>query len=642
MKNFRLLAPILTLGVITMLFSCTTPERPSESLDTTVYRTVSYYADIDGVSTLVYTERVPDSGAPSAPASLILPVYAPNVSLFTWDDLPTSPVTRDIAIYGRMTYTLPVYEEEINPNSNRDGNDIRVVILSDTHYFWPVDPETGKSYAVWGIENTGPAGFTYEERAQAMVDAILAEWETEDSFDALVINGDLANNDPVFKNPLNSYPDGDPVLDKNGVPVSFDHVNTLEEFATSYIAQLEDAGIPVYVTYGGHDYVDDETWYSIFGKEKNCILKVGDVAFVLADTFDYEAHSPGDDYQSLSDLHEHFVAGTLEYVASDAIGDAYIIAHTTVNLPHFNRLTDDPHVTAILAGHTHETSVSQYRSKPVLQTGHFYFGGCFNTNNGNGMKYYVPLTNDGFAVNVAQNGIGYYELKDLVKTEERLLVGENPVKAADTPALLHIDGTTYYHFGQGTDGTNVYKRLDSDDFYYVNDDGALLRLDCFGFTGYVNTAALLFTDVVCGEMTDGNGTELFGVFEENGTAYRIYKDTGNMDFYAEKNGVFYEIESLSLVFTPDFDCFVRNSATETACQYGRGYLGVTGNPWSFRVFEVSEDNEIYTTESYIVYPAEDYGISSLQGASYGAYRQPYLRIRPSDIPGLCDRSYWKK
>ncbi len=629
-----------------MLFSCTPyekdSEKPSESLDTTVYRTVTYYVNIDGERTVAYTEAVPDGACATAPTALVLPQLAPDLSIFSWDNAPKGPVTEDVSVTGRITYTLPIYEETVNPDSGRGENDIRVVVMSDTHYFWPVNEETGESYSIWGIVNTGPAGFTYEERAQAMVDAVLAEWESEEGFDVLVINGDLANNDPVFKNPLNSYPDGTPVLDKNGNSVSFDYINTLMRFAEDYLSQLWEAGIPVYVTYGGHDYVDDETWYDIFGCEKNAVLKIGDTAFVLCDTFDYEAHSPGEDYQSQSDLHADFVAGVTAYLESDAITDAYIVAHYLIDRPYFNRLTDHPRITAMFTGHTHDTAVGFYRGKAMLQTGHFYFGGCFNTNNGNGMKFPVPLTEEEFAVNVAVNGIGYYELKDLVKTAEGLTVNGKAVLVEGSPAFLQVGDETYYHFGQTSDGTKVYKLLSGDRFYCTDSTGALTRLDGFGFAGLVNDVSLLFTDVVLGMEIDGSGTESLGVYEENGRLYRICKDVSNMELYAEKDGVFYEVEALSLVFTPAFECFVLNSTTATVGQYGRGYLGVTGNPWSFRVYETVTADGVRSSESYIVYPAEEYAASTIQGATYGAYRQPYLRMRPSDIPGLFDRSYWKK
>ena len=174
--------------------------------------------------------------------------------------------------------------------TGRKKNAIRVVVASDTHYFWPSD-----DYFFNGLGGRTTSDMSYHCRAERLVENLLAEWRTDDSFDALILNGDLTFNDPIFKGKHET--------------------NAVEEFNRLYLSRLRAVGIPVFAVYGGHDFTGDDEWRDIFGHGKNYILEIGDTAFVCCDTFNFEHHKRNnpnyrsvetEEFQKIADIPDDF------------------------------------------------------------------------------------------------------------------------------------------------------------------------------------------------------------------------------------------------------------------------------------------------------------------------------------------------
>ena len=544
----------------------------------------------------------------------------------------------------KTAYTLPVFTVPVNPKSNRGADEPRVIVTSDTHYWWPYD-EDGKAYSCWcAIDYLG--GLDYHKRIQLMIDSLIAEYNTAESFDCVIFDGDMTFNDPMFKNPLQSWPDGEPCRDKNGEIVSFDNWNTVEEFAKLYLSQLTDAGIPWFAVYADHENISDETWYEIFGYEKNYILEVGGVAFICCDAFDYDLHANlgKEPFHLTADLHYDYRVAVEEYLKSEHIRDAYMVSHYPMEYPNYLHVFGNEKVSGVFAGHTHDNFLKSWYEKPMMQTGHFWMGGAQNTNTSNGVKAYIPITEDFVTVALPMNGKGYYELQKVVETATKLSVNGLLVSAVGTPDFITAGDSTYYLFGYyGT--TGVYKNLNGSDFYYVDGDGELSSIEQFSFTYNVGTLCFLWDNLVYGKESNVS-LDVCTVYAKyrkvDGSYGIVYKEKNAMSFYAYDGEAFRKIEKFDFIKTPRFTVqYMHGSGT--AFQVYDCYYGATGNPWSFRAFEVANNGDgSYFSESYLIVPEFDYGTSISQCATYQPFYQHYLRVRPSDMGGLIDRTYWSK
>ena len=667
-----------------------------------------------------------------------------------------------------VLFELPVYEVPHNSNSNRDEDEYRVIIASDTHYYWPSD-----DYDYNKLEGETTSGVNFPVRAQMFIDNIIAEWNTPESFDALIINGDLCMNDPDFNAPV------------NGVKR-----NAIAEYKRLYLDQLTAAGIPWFVVYGGHDFLSDAEWLALFGTPKNFIVKAGESVYVCCDVFDFDYHlanNPDYDaanpdptvlgaFQSYADIHEDFRLAAQGYLAKTE-GNyecAWIVSHTAHRYYNFVELTRDSHVTGNIVAHTHYAyAYSEIESKPALHTVHNYFSGCPNLlYTGNAWQQFIPHTLENFNALVGVYGDAFYRMSGVtLGTTYPTDASGNKIRAAiDSEGYYTFtlgNDCMYYVFGQYTESDTtkyIYKDLTGTKLYGIDGSGYLVELAAYSFTWkHGETPVTWLSDMTLGsEYATYNGSyvyatkdergryvttsafsdttayyDLVGIYDDGGTVRYIYNLRGTWSYYTpdtadgnkllklsnyEKSGttdatsglaVFSVIELETdgdhgniyaydkngnvVTATTDGGAFVSFSVTvekelyryvlygvhraddgsltyvyknnETVDLYavsadGRlvkldDYtyarsammssaqapkdLSFTGNPWGTRVIERTNNDDGSTLiEGYVIYWSGDYGTFHWGGAQSDDFSQTYLRVRPSDMGGVTDRTYWSE
>ena len=443
--------------------------------------------------------------------------YTPSETYATMCSTATEKVlTGDAIVYSRE-YVLPVFEEQVKTNAERDASEFRVLVVSDTHYNWPFD-----EYNSWGITGAGKigGGFTPQAKAQLIVDSLIAEYNTKESFDLVILNGDICFNDPAFNRDQT--------------------FNTVEEFNRLYLSQLSDAGIPYYAVYGGHDYMNDEVWKNVFGYEKDYILTIGDAAFIITSNF---VCNP-EDYQSMKDTEAHFAALANQYLADhDEIRHAYIVTH---HYPYSNNknlvsLVQNEKVEAIYCAHTHyDTADLTYYGKPILYCGHWSHGEGFNQKHwGHGLTNYIPYGSNFVSVMAGVGNEGYYNLKSVVVGSELLKDANGntvTVKRDQNGYYLDftVDGKTYYLFANyKVNGVKkcVFKSMTEDAFYVVNDNATLTKLTSFAFEYTNNSPYFLLENIVTtDEYLTYEGEKLYADIVDGVARDLLLTESGNYTF----------------------------------------------------------------------------------------------------------------
>ena len=216
---------------------------------------------------------------------------------------------------------------------------LRVLAVGDTHY------TSGRTadYNEPSIRMEAQYGITPEDRMQLFIDGILEEHEKK-PVDAVLILGDIGNNDKAFQKFYKWYENGRFYDEKTDSFVGgvnrweswkdymFDvfyksEYDCIYQVKTRYFDQLTQHGIPYYVASGNHDAYTDEMWSDCFGPkydengdliEASHIGDAGqmeyviefpekDAAFIILDSFAYDEQLDASGKVALGPRYSYFM-----------------------------------------------------------------------------------------------------------------------------------------------------------------------------------------------------------------------------------------------------------------------------------------------------------------------------------------------
>lgn len=238
----------------------------------------------------------------------------------------------------------------------RDG--YRVICMSDMHAY----------------DFGGAGGYTADERMEKMVEVVKREYESERSFDALIMNGDVVSANVARR----SDPD----------------LNLHRDFKEKYIAPLLGAGVPVFIQYGSHDATTEEEAYEIYGYPKSYCVRLGSTVFLSLDTYDGEMKNERDGKQP-ADIRIGLTKAILAYLNRKDVDEAFIVCHYPVFAQNFRRILAHEKVRSVIAGHSHYNTVEIQNGKPLLQDGHFSRAYTKMLTHGLGFKPFVSVSAEG-------------------------------------------------------------------------------------------------------------------------------------------------------------------------------------------------------------------------------------------------------
>lgn len=266
-------------------------------------------------------------------------------------------------------FTVPIHSK------TRKKGDSRIIFLSDAHYYY--------------FEGIG--GYSSAERHSFMVDALLSEFRTDESFDAVVFLGDTVHNDHYLQEIRATYLKSNGSLD--GFALSEKAITEkIREWRDTYMARLKNAGIPIFYANASHDCLSPDLFYDLFGYKNNYVLLAGDIAYFICDTF---AGERNDRLQTFgSDIPDEFYKECTELLADSNIKEAYIACHYVNDCHNLRALIREKKVKGTLVGHSHYNEVLVFEDKPLLQTGHFSRANTVMLTWGLGFTPFAPIAED--------------------------------------------------------------------------------------------------------------------------------------------------------------------------------------------------------------------------------------------------------
>lgn len=265
-------------------------------------------------------------------------------------------------------FTIPIH------SSVRTGNESRLIFVSDMH--------------LQCFFNVG--GYTDAERQQRLMEALIREYKTENSYDAVVFVGDIISNDANINALCDRY-------GKDHIFSADEEERAMREYRNRYLSQLETAHIPYFCINASHDSLYGENFKNIFGYERNYILRAGTTAYICMDTYGGERvplGTHGNGQTAAADIPEAFLSAVREYLKDEEIRQAFAVSHWPSAGTVFASLMASEKVLGGIAGHSHYNWIDRANGKPLLQTGHFSRANTKLLTWGHGFKPFVPL-NDG-------------------------------------------------------------------------------------------------------------------------------------------------------------------------------------------------------------------------------------------------------
>lgn len=263
-------------------------------------------------------------------------------------------------------FTVPVH------SGLRGADAPRVIFLSDSHYYY--------------FEGIG--GYTSAERHDFMVEALIDEFNTENSFDAVVFLGDTVHNDHYLAELKKKYTETTGSAD-GFTPSATELTEKVTEWCDTYMVRLEDAGIPAFYVNASHDSLSSEDFYDVFGYRSNYVLLLGDIAYIICDTYAGERKNG---FQTLpSDIPADFYAQCKELLDDSCVKEAYVACHYVNEGENLRALVSHTKVQGTLVGHSHYNEVTGFCGKPLIQTGHFSRANTVMLSWGLGFTPFVPI-----------------------------------------------------------------------------------------------------------------------------------------------------------------------------------------------------------------------------------------------------------
>lgn len=188
----------------------------------------------------------------------------------------------------------------------------RVLIISDIHYY----------------PKNNLLGYDMDERMQLVVDQIMKEYNGR-GLDAVLILGDLSTDD-----------------------YNASAASHTEYYRQAYERYLKELPVPVYVLPGNHDSFSNDQWLATFGYSRQFSVAVGDMLFLMLDTFGNSAGNgeklPVDLDWVRSEIAKY--PGYRVVICSHYFSDADIAALQEI-------AGQNSRVLALFHGHTHQYEV---------------------------------------------------------------------------------------------------------------------------------------------------------------------------------------------------------------------------------------------------------------------------------------------
>ena len=537
-------------------------------------------------------------------------------------------VVDDMVLVRTADY-LRTIELDRSTISTTDKNEVRTAILSDNHY---VHGELG--------------GYGDLERQNLMIDMLLSEYNTAESLDAAFLAGDLGN----FRlNATNTIDNGQ---------IYYYSATYLVE---NVLRRLNENGLPYFATHSGHDYMSSETWYDLFGYEKNYVVVIEDAAFICLDFYydqaDYFAHEPD---AAQVDISDEVYESILAVLNRDDITYASMVIHyNTSRLPNVTKLKNHPKLNVVFGGHTHDNTTQMSVGSNVqsssgalfLQHSHFSIVSGYDTGGKTIIDPIINLTNEGYYqvfsnvsvgaevyATTAAIGIEYANSHETTK----LASGNYSTSGRWQTAAYTVDGKKIIFF---RDEIRVEKKqykalpykyyvIDRDNVYPVDLTNAVSETYQFTYTGAEDT----------GKSVKGlvYGVDYYKVGMANGSDVVVFPDSFNTtagNYNLTTTGKTYYLVNgdgslalLSGVTVAPHAVAEANRVIEEYNTYNKNTIQgyeVSGNPWGLRILERVNGTETDIVESYFVYG----------GYTFNNTYIGYMRVRPRDMAGYIDHLY---
>lgn len=242
----------------------------------------------------------------------------------------------------------------------------RFLLVSDMHYTTDESPaELAKSYpeAKASVASGNCFGKTQRQKIEKIYADILAE-NKQSPLDAVLVLGDLSIDD----------------YDYRKLPINY-----CKQFKKDLMDKLP---CPSYALPGNHDSYPNELWQSVMGCDRRYSFEIGDVAFIMDDSFadvpaDFKNPASG---SKLTPADPRFLKNCLEKHRGKKIFYCSHYIDPTREGQSFSEecvklLQECEELIFLYRGHTHVNSV-QYlaqdpESKPILDIGGYGYSGQF-------------------------------------------------------------------------------------------------------------------------------------------------------------------------------------------------------------------------------------------------------------------------
>lgn len=237
---------------------------------------------------------------------------------------------------------------------------MRILLISDMH-----------------LSTADRLGYTQAQRLEKMMDCLKAENDAH-PLEAILLLGDMSIDDYGFRNLS---------------------VNYCEKFKNDYLLRFP---APTYVIAGNHDSYPDAVWRSIFSTPRQYSVRIGNAAFIMADTFNGLARDAGGAPYTPADM--DFVRAEYEKYPD---GPVFLCAHYFDEARESDELrafVRESRIRALIQGHTHRAETRRlsdaFGGKPLIDIG------CFS--------YYTKPTNGVWDFDVFDEEYAWgYQLLDI-------------------------------------------------------------------------------------------------------------------------------------------------------------------------------------------------------------------------------------
>ena len=223
----------------------------------------------------------------------------------------------------------------------------KIILMSDIHY------RCADYY-----------GRTGEEIAELLCDDLNAEYIKE-PYDALLLLGDYSLDHWVWG--------------KGGTYLNHG-ISNAELFANKYLSRIAPNGVTVKMMPGNHEQYGEELWNKLTGHHRNSHAVIGDILFILTDTFggdlDPTVHSDGT-YTGAN------VVNVKELMARYPDKKVILCSHwfemSAESTEFCELLRTEDRILCLFCGHNHKSRVDstgeENGSKPILYTGNYSYSG---------------------------------------------------------------------------------------------------------------------------------------------------------------------------------------------------------------------------------------------------------------------------